>query len=101
MIKHVVMFRFKDEADGADKSENARRLKAMLDGLVGVIPEIKLFEAGITFNNHSDIAYELVLISEFESVEALKRYQGHPEHLKVFDFVQKVCSSRVVGDYTI
>jgi hypothetical protein len=100
MIKHVVMFKFKDKAEGADRSENAGKLRALLEGLVGKIPEIKLFEVGITFNN-SEAAYDLVLISEFDDVEALQRYQKHPEHMLVFDFVQRVCQSRVVGDYII
>ena len=100
MIKHVVMFKFKDQAEGADKAENIRSLKSQLEGLVGKIPEIKFFEVGVNFDK-SPVAYDVVLCSEFESEEALRRYQKHPEHMKVFEFVKKACESRVLGDYVI
>jgi hypothetical protein len=55
---------------------------------------------GINFSE-ATVAYDLVLISEFFSKEALSSYQMHPEHVKVADFVGKVCESRVVVDYVI
>ena len=100
MIKHVVLFKLKDQAEGADKAENIRRLKSQLEGLVGKIPEITSFEIGLNFDK-SPAAYDVVLCSEFESEEALRRYQKHPEHMNVFDFVKKACESRVLGDYVI
>jgi hypothetical protein len=39
------------------------------------------------------------LYSKFESQEDLYIYQKHPEHVKVADFVKKVCEARVVADY--
>jgi hypothetical protein len=98
MIKHIVMFKLKDAAEGAHKAENARRMKSQLEALREKIEEIKFFEVGVNFTN-SGAAYDLVLCSEFESKEALYSYQRHPEHLKVADFVMKVCESRVVADY--
>ena len=55
---------------------------------------------GVNFGN-SDAAYDLALCSEFESKEDLYSYQKHPEHVKVADFVKKVCENRVVSDYVI
>lgn len=94
------MFRFKDFAEGADKTENINSLKSKLEALKEIIDEIKFFEVGINFGN-SDAAYDLALCSEFESKEDLYSYQKHPEHLKVADFVKKVCETRVVADYII
>jgi len=100
MIKHVVLFKFKDQAEGADKEENIRSLKSQLESLVGKIPEIKFFEIGLNFDT-SPAAYDVILCSEFESEEALRRYQKHPEHMKIFDFVKNACESRVLGDYIV
>ena len=100
MIKHIVMFRFKDFAGGANKAENIKSLKSRLEALEDIIDEIKFFEVGINFDN-SDVAYDLALCSEFESKEDLYSYQKHPEHAKVVDFVKKVCENRVVADYVI
>jgi len=92
------MFKLKERADGGEKKENIMALKAMLEALPAKIDEIISFEVGINFLEAS-VAYDLVLISEFESIEALQSYQKHPEHIKVFDFVVKACESRIVVDY--
>lgn len=94
------MFRFKDFAEGADKTKNIESLKSRLEALEEIIDEIKFFEVGINFGN-TDVSYDLALCSEFESREDLFSYQKHPEHVKVADFVKKVCENRVVADYVI
>ncbi len=100
MIKHIVMFKLKEEAEGRDKAANTQMLKAMLEALPASIKEIRFFEVGVNFLQAS-IAYDLVLVSQFESLEALQSYQKHPEHLKVFDFVVKTCENRIVVDYSL
>jgi hypothetical protein len=98
LLKHIVLFRFKDFAEGADKTENIIKLKSRLEALDGSIDEIKFFEVGTNIIN-SDASYDLALYSKFESKEDLYIYQKHPEHVKVADFVKKVCEARVVADY--
>lgn len=100
MIKHIVMFKLKERAEGRDRADNIKALQAMLEALPAKIKEIVFFEVGINFLEAS-LAYDLVLVSEFESREALYSYQKHPEHLKVFDFVSKTCESRIVVDYAL
>ena len=48
MIKHIVMFKLKEKAEGRDKAANIQLLKAMLDALPARIKEIKFFEVGST-----------------------------------------------------
>jgi len=100
MIKHIVMFKLKESADESDKAANINALKAKLEALPAQIEEIKFFEVGINFIK-AYVAYDLALVSEFESKEALFRYQKHPAHLMVADFVGKVADSRIVVDYVI
>ena len=100
MIKHIVMFKLKEWAEGRDKVANIKTLKAKLEALPAQIGEIKFFEVGINFLEAS-VAYDLVLVSEFESKEALYRYQKQPEHLLVAEFVGNVCESRIVVDYVL
>jgi len=99
MIRHIVMFKMKESAEGADKSENLNKLKSGLGSLVGMIPEIRSFDVGQDVLNTA-FSYDLVLCSEFDSKDDLFRYQKHPEHVKIAEFVGKVCASRVVVDYT-
>jgi len=99
MIKHIVMWKLHDFADGASKSENAHRLKQRLEALPQHMPEMKFAEVGINFNA-SDAAFDVVLVSEFESREALQTYQKHPEHQKVIaELLEKIRSEKTVVDY--
>lgn len=100
MIKHIVMWKLKDFAEGKDKIENAEFIKMSLEELRYKIKQIKFLEVGININN-SEQAYDAVLYSEFENMEDLNLYKNHPEHLKVSDFCKKVRSARVVTDYEI
>ena len=100
MLKHIVMWKLKDSAEGADKKENARKMKSKLEGLKRKIKEIRSIEVGININDSSD-AYDVVLYSEFNSTEDLDAYQNHPEHLRVGDFIGKVRLERKVVDYEV
>ncbi len=98
MIKHIVMWRLKDYANGASKEENAKKLKSSLESIKDEINEIKHIEVGIDINR-SDAAFDVVLYSEFDSVEDLQAYQNHPEHMKIVGFANEIRSERAVVDY--
>ncbi len=100
MIKHIVMWRLKDFAHGADKEGNAKKLKSLLESLESKISEIKRIEVGININP-SYGAFDVVLYSEFDTLSDLEAYQKHPEHLEVVSFVNEVRSERRVVDYEI
>ena len=98
MIKHIVMWRLKDEALGATKAENALKLKETLLALKDLIEELKEVEVGINFNP-SDAAFDVVLYSAYENREGHEAYQKHPEHVKIVEFVGEIRSDRAVVDY--
>jgi hypothetical protein len=98
MIKHIVMWRLKDEAAGATKEGNALKLKDALESLKGKIESLKAAEVGINFNP-SPAAFDVVLYSEFEDQDGLNAYQNHPEHVKIADFVGEIRTDRAVVDY--
>ena len=47
MIKHIVMWKLKDFAEGAGRQENAEKIKSLLEGLKGKIAEIINLEVGV------------------------------------------------------
>ena len=100
MIKHIVMWRLKEEAEGATKAENAQKMKEMLEALKGMIPEIIQIEVGINFLE-APPAYDVALYSEFANVAGLNAYQVHPEHEKCKAFIGKIVCDRAVVDYEI
>lgn len=100
MIKHIVMWKLKNEAEGNSKGENAKIIKASLEDLKDKINEIVDMEVGLDINK-SEQAYDIVLYSTFNSLEDLDSYQKNPDHVKAGSFVKKVASSRVVVDYEL
>jgi hypothetical protein len=98
MINHIVMWKLKEYAEGADKKSNALKIKTMLEALIGKIEYIDYLEVGININL-SEAAYDATLYSKFKDLKALEDYQNHPEHKKVSEFVGKVREGRVVVDY--
>ena len=100
MLKHIVMWKLKDHAEGKTRDENAIIMKGMLEALKDKIPEIQFLEVGPNVDP-TDAAYDIVLYSEFMDKAALSVYQDHPEHLKVADFVSRIREHRVLVDYLV
>jgi len=98
MIKHMVMWTLKDQAEGHTKAENQAAVKAALETLPGLIPFIVKLKV-VTEFVAVDPAVDVLLYTEFKSKEDLKAYAVHPEHVKVADFNSKVVSGRRVLDY--
>src|SRR5208282_3507788 len=98
MVKHVVMWRLKQEALGLNQSELGAELKARLEALVGKVPEIRSFEVGLN-TAQSETASHVVLVSGFDDMAALERYARHPDHQKVVEFVKEIVAERRVVDF--
>lgn len=98
MIKHIVMWNFAEEAEGADKATNLRTVRDALVALRTVVPGIITLEPVIP-TEPFEHSYDLVLYSEFETPAALKAYAEHPDHVTVAGFIGKVRSTRVCVDY--
>ena len=95
------MFKLSEEAEGRSKAENARIIKEQLEALQGVIPEIRRMEVKINHEAASGENYDILLESEFDSLEDLQRYAIHPDHLKAGEYVSKVRTARAVIDYEV
>jgi hypothetical protein len=98
MVKHIVLWRLKEHAEGHGKAENARLVKEKLESLRGRIPGMTAIEVGINFAAE-DGAADVALYSAFESRAALDAYQVHPEHVAMKAFIMSVRSERWVADY--
>jgi len=98
MLKHIVMWQFKDEAEGRSKKENCARVKEMLEALPARIPFIRKLEVGLNAYA-SSMSADMVLVTEFDSKGDLDLYAVHPEHVKVSEYVGKVRNTRIVCDY--
>lgn len=96
MIRHIVLWKLAEEADGRSKADNLKIMKEQLEDLVDLIPELISAEVGFNVNGEE---YDAALTCTFASMEDLKTYDSHPEHMKVREFISKVRLSRVAVDY--
>jgi hypothetical protein len=98
MIRHIVLWRLKERADGRGKAENAALIKRALEGLRGKIPGLLKIEVGFDFSETADSS-DIALYCELESREALDAYQSHPLHEAVKPLVLSARDERRMVDY--
>jgi hypothetical protein len=94
------MIRLREVDSLEEKLDNANKLKNAIEGLLGKVPELKSMEVGLNLNS-KPAAYDLVLTSEFDSLETLDVYRVHPEHKKVLDLLYELMDSTAVVDYKL
>ena len=100
MIKHIVMWKLKEHAEGADKAANAVKLKALLETCNNLVPGMLKLEAAIA-GAALEATYDVVLYTEFASKAALDAYQDHPTHQAIKPFIGAVRSERQCMDYEV
>ena len=100
MIRHVIMWKFVDEFDGMDKHEIMSEIEKKFAHLKAVIPEIKAMSVERDILR-SERSFDMIYITEFESLESLEVYRVHPEHVKVAKFIGAVRIAQAVTDSEI
>ncbi len=93
MIKHVVFFKLQSNSD-----DGCKVLKNKLEAMKGKIELLKGIEVGID-TNRSDRAWDVCLITEFNSREDLKSYASNPVHLEVIKYIKSNNIITSVVDY--
>ncbi|MDR1481457.1 MAG: Dabb family protein [Synergistaceae bacterium] len=98
MLRHIVMWKLKDFAEGHTKDENKEIIKNNLEGLVGKIEGLLDLEVGKNFNPNG---FDICLNSRFKDKDALAFYIDHPLHKQNQKYVKSVTCERAVADYEI
>ena len=97
MVKHVLLWQFKDEMSDAEKTAAKAKMKKELEALVGVVPGLLSLRV-ITEPLETSNA-DVMLDSKMTDFEALRGYIVHPAHVAAATFVRSVVKSRVCMDY--
>ena len=89
MVKHVILWKLKEELTGAEKETVKDGIKSGLEGLQGQIPGL----LGIKVNTNplASSNCDVMLDSAFVDEASLKGYAVHPAHVEVAN--TKVCLS--------
>lgn len=99
-LRHIVMWRLKEYAEGHSRHENMLKARDILLQFANLTPGIELFEVGIQTEG-LDCTSDLILNSIFKDDEALKTYQNHPEHLAIKPFMKAVVEQRSCMDFWV
>ena len=91
MIRHIVMWKFRPGTEAEQKA-----FLEGLRGLQGVITQLKRSEVAVNVGQGN---YDAVLVSEFESLEALDAYKNDPRHKAVSALCKSIRTDRVAVDY--
>lgn len=100
MIKHIVMWKLKAQAEGADRATNVAKMKSLLEGCRDLVPGMRRFEVGVATPG-LEATCDVVLYSEFEDAAALDAYQHHPAHVAIKPFIGAVRAERQCLDYEV
>jgi hypothetical protein len=98
MIRHVVMWRLRDEAKRTAWGTIVERLQCQVESMRAIVPGLLRLEVGTNHKTVSDSA-DLLLYSEFESWDALQGYESHPLHDELRELIGPVRIERRVVDY--
>ena len=81
MIKHIILWKLKEELSDEEKKAVKARIKAGLEALQGVVPGLSAIVVrtrGLSSSNA-----DLMLDSTFLNEQSLKGYAVHPAHVDV------------------
>ena len=97
MVRHIVMWNFKEEFTKEENIKNAQKIKAELEALPSKIEGIISLKVMISTQSSGNRA--VVLNSLFTDENALKNYTIHPEHVRVGTIVRAALTDRAGADY--
>ena len=95
MLRHYVFLKYRDGTSDDHVAAFCERLLA-LRGTIGGIEHLEIGRDEL----HDARSWDLVLIMAFDSVDALRAYQSHPEHVAVMNFNDRFVSDVASVDFT-
>jgi hypothetical protein len=98
MIRHIIMFKLKESSNTPEGRKMAESVKKELEKLKEEIHVIRHLEVGINIVPLPH-AYDLVLTTDFDSLEHLQEYKVHRAHVAFIEFNKNYSVSKVSVDY--
>jgi hypothetical protein len=97
MVKHIVLFKLKEELPATEKQAVMNQFKEAIEALPAKISVIRKIEVGLNVNPAE--AWDIALYSEFDSLEDVKTYAAHPDHVAAGKLLADVKLNRACVDY--
>lgn len=97
MVKHIVLFKLKEELPATEKQAVMNQFKEAIEALPAKISVIRKIEVGLNVNPAEE--WDIALYSEFDSLEDVKTYAVHPDHVAAGKLLADVKLNRACVDY--
>ncbi len=97
MVKHIVLFKLKDTCSKEEKQEVMNRFKAAIEALPAKIDVIRKVFVGLNINEAEQ--WDICLESEFDTLDDVKFYAAHPDHVAAAALLKEVKQDRACVDY--
>lgn len=99
MVKHIIIWTLKEMPED-EKAKVKEGIKSGLEGLKGLVPQIK--DIKVVIDHLPSSTGDLMLDSTFESAEGLAGYSKHPAHVAVAnEKVRPYTANRACLDFEI
>jgi hypothetical protein len=93
-VRHVVLFRWKDDVGEGDLAELRRRLAALPEA----IPELRGYSYGADLGLNPGTA-DFAIVADTDDEEGHAAYRDHPRHREVVDFITSLAAERQAVQY--
>lgn len=97
MVKHIVLFQLDPQMDPALKQQVMHDFKTAIEALPATIPFLRSVEVGINANPSE--TFDLALYSEFDSLDDVRAYAVHPDHVAAASLIGPYKVARSCVDY--
>jgi hypothetical protein len=96
VIRHVAVFRFSPAFTDAEREH----WLALLRALPAAIPELRSLSAGTDVLGGPS-SHEVAVVADFDDLEGLAAYTGHPAHAEVLRISGPVKTSLATVDFVV
>lgn len=86
MIRHIVLMKLLNEAEGHDKQYNGQRIKAGMEALPAQIEG--MISSTVLLGNAD--RFDVCITNEFVDEEAMNYFGAHPLHQEMRTYIHKV-----------
>lgn len=99
MVKHIVLFKLKESLTSAEKADVMNHFKAAIEALPQKIDFIRDIRVGLNIN--PDEQWDICLDSTFDSLDDVKAYAVHPDHVAAAGILKDAKDGRACVDYEL
>lgn len=99
MVKHIVLFRLDDQLPQEQLARLVQDFRTAILALPARIPLIRRIE--VEANINPDEKFHIALCGEFDSLDDVRAYAVHPDHVAAAGIIKPYIAARACTDYTV